>query len=173
MHHTTNALIAALMARLVGAPLRAMAAAIAAYEPPEHHMEVAGEVGGVQFVNDSKASNPDAAIADLAAMERPFVAIVGGKDKGADFGALGELLARMPRAVILIGEAADRIEEAMPGGEPERAGTLEDAIRRAYELTEPGDAVIMAPACSSFDMFRNYEHRGELFREVVRALGEG
>ncbi len=177
-HHLTNALSAAMMGRLVGTPLSAMAAAIAGYEPPEHHMEVAGEVGGVQFINDSKASNPASAVADLAAMALSFVAIVGGKDKGADFGALGELLAGMPRAVILIGEAADRIEEAMQapasgGGEPERAGTLEAAIRRAYELAEPGDAVIMAPACSSFDMFRNYEHRGETFREVVRALQEG
>ena len=171
-HHMTNALVAALMARLLGAPAGAMAAAIAAYEPPAHHMEPAGEVGGVLFINDSKASNPDSAVADLQAMDRPYIAIVGGKDKGAEFTALGRLLASAPRTVILIGEAADRIEQAMGDVQPERARTLEDAVARACELAEPGDAVIMAPACSSIDMFRDYEQRGEVFRQAVQALRE-
>ncbi len=172
-HHVTNTLVAALMARLLGAPAGAMAAAISAYEPPAHHMEIAGEVGDVLFINDSKASNPDSAVADLRAMERPYVAIVGGKDKGAEFTELGKLLGGAPRAVILIGEAADRIEQSMAGGSPERARTLEEAVQRGYELAEAGDAVIMAPACSSFDMFRDYEQRGEVFRQAVQALEEG
>jgi len=170
-HHLANVLVAATIARLLGAEPAAVARAIRGYRPPEHHMEVAGEIAGVTFINDSKASNPAAAAADLGAMDRPFVAIVGGKDKGADFTALGRLLAERPRAVILIGEAAGRIAEAM-GEEaaPERASSLEEAIRRAAELAEPGDAVIMAPACSSFDMFDDYAHRGRVFRDTAAML---
>ncbi|MFP4248659.1 MAG: UDP-N-acetylmuramoyl-L-alanine--D-glutamate ligase [Armatimonadota bacterium] len=168
-HHMINALTAALIASLVGADTEAMAAAMRSYKTPRHHMERVRGPGGVEFINDSKASNPASAVADLEAMERPFVAIVGGKDKGADFAELGLLLSSRARGVILIGEAADRIEEAMGGG-AERADTLEEAVRRAYELCESGWAVVMAPACSSFDMFRDYEHRGDAFREAVAAL---
>lgn len=170
-HHQTNALVAAVIARLAGAPVGAIARAIRAYTPPRHHMQVVGEIDGVAFINDSKASNPEAAVADLAALERPFVAIVGGKDKGGDFTALGRLLGERARAVILIGEAAERIMAEI-GERPivERAGSLSEAVRRATELARPGDAVIMAPACSSFDMFRDYEHRGELFEETVHVL---
>ena len=168
-HHMTNALVAALIARITGAGVEAIAGAMRSYETPAHHMERVDEIGGVEFINDSKASNPASAVADLHSMERPFVAIVGGKDKGADFGELGGVLSSRARAVILIGEAADRIEAAM-AGVAERAGTLAEAVRRAYELSEPGGAVILGPACSSFDMFRSYEPRGEAFREVVAAL---
>ncbi|MGI5817500.1 MAG: UDP-N-acetylmuramoyl-L-alanine--D-glutamate ligase [Armatimonadota bacterium] len=169
-HHMTNALVAAVIARHVGAEVEAIAEGIRGYVPPRHHMELVAEVGGVQFINDSKASNPESATADLGAMQRPFVAIVGGKDKGADFSALAELLSDRARAVILIGEAADRIERMLSGGAVERADTLEAAVKRAYELSGPGWAVIMAPACSSFDMFRNYEFRGEAFRKAAAAL---
>lgn len=169
-HHMTNTLVAALIARMVGVAVEAIAAGIRGYQPPTHHMEIVGEICGVQFINDSKASNPDSAVADLGAMERPFVAIVGGKDKGADFTALGKLLSTRAQAVILIGEAADRIESSIEGARLERAETLEGAVRRAYEMSEPGGAVIMAPACSSFDMFRSYEFRGAAFREAVAAL---
>jgi UDP-N-acetylmuramoylalanine--D-glutamate ligase len=169
-HHMTNALAAALVAHVAGASVEAIAAGISAYAPPEHHMELVAEIDGVQMINDSKASNPSSAVADLRAMERPFVAIVGGKDKGADFVELGRMLSRRARATILIGEAADRIEAGMEGGTIERAETLGEAVRRAHELSEPGGAVILAPACSSFDMFRNYEHRGQSFREAVAEL---
>ncbi len=178
-HHLTNALVAALIARVVGVGPDPIAEAIAGYRPPKDHMEpVEGGPEGILFINDSKASNPSAAVADLSAIERPFIAIVGGKDKGADFAELGALLAARPQAVILTGEAADRIEQAIadagaPKIEPERADTLEEAVRRACEIAESGDVVILAPACSSFDMFDNYEHRGDVFREAVRALREG
>ncbi len=170
-HHLKNLLVASVAARLLGVAPEAIARAAREYQPPEHHMEVAGEVGGVQYINDSKASNPAAAVADLAAMDRPFVAIVGGKDKGADFAELGALLVERARAVLLIGEAADRIAQAMgEAAGAERADSLEEAIARARELAQPGDAVIMAPACSSFDMFDDYRHRGRAFGEAVRRL---
>lgn len=168
-HHWTNALVAGLIARLVGADVDAIAAAMRSYQPPEHHMERVEEIGGVEFINDSKASNPASASADLMALKRPFVAIVGGKDKGADFAELGRVLSRRARAVILIGESADRIAQALEV-EALRASTLEAAVRMAGELSEAGDAVILAPACSSFDMFDSYEHRGRAFREAVGAL---
>ncbi|MFW5867401.1 MAG: UDP-N-acetylmuramoyl-L-alanine--D-glutamate ligase, partial [Armatimonadota bacterium] len=168
-HHMMNALFAAVIARAAGVGVDAIATAMRSYETPKDHMERVAEIGGVEFINDSKASNPASAVADLGAMERPFVAIVGGKDKGADFSELGALLSDRARAVVLIGEAADRIEEAMGGG-AERAETLSEAVALGYELSKPGGAVIMAPACSSFDMFRNYEHRGDEFREAVAAL---
>lgn len=170
-HHLKNLLVAAVAARLLGVGSEAIARAARGYRPPKHHMEIAGEVGGVQYINDSKASNPAAAVADLAAMERPFIAIVGGKDKGADFTELGALLVQRARAVMLIGEAADRIAEAMgEGARPARAGTLEEAVGRAAQLAQRGDAVILAPACSSFDMFDDYRHRGRVFREIVQRL---
>ncbi len=172
-HHLRNVLVAATCARLLGAPAGGIAEAVRGYEPPAHHMETVGEVRGVRFINDSKASNPSSAAADLEAMEQPFVAIVGGKDKGADFSALARLLSERPRAVVLIGESADRIAgSALNGAAFERAATLQEAVRRGMELARPGDAVIMAPACSSFDMFDDYEQRGEVFREAVRALSE-
>ena len=171
-HHLMNALIASVMARLAGAAPAAIGEGIRAYRPPRHHMEVAGEVGGVVFINDTKATNPASAVADMSALQQPFVAIVGGRDKGADFAELAALLRERPRAVILIGEAAERIAEAMgPGATPERAASLEEAVERAAALAEAGDAVIMAPACSSFDMFHDYEQRGDVFMASVRGLG--
>ncbi|HDP90276.1 MAG TPA: UDP-N-acetylmuramoyl-L-alanine--D-glutamate ligase [Thioalkalivibrio sp.] len=172
-HHLKNLLVAAVAARLLGVAAEAVARAARAYEPPAHHMQVVGEVSGVQYINDSKASNPAAAVADLAAMERPFVAIVGGKDKGADFAELGALLTERARAVVLIGEAAERIARALgEGARPEHAATLEQAVERAAQLAQSGDAVIMAPACSSFDMFEDYRHRGRAFGAAVRRLAE-
>ncbi len=172
-HYLTGILVAATCATMAGVEPDAIAAAVRAYQPPLHHMQLAAEVGGVAYYNDSKATNPAAAMADLSGMDRPYVAIVGGKDKGAGFAALGRLLARESREVVLIGEAADRIASAMgPAATPERAATLEDAVRRAAEMAEPGDAVIMAPACSSFDMFRDYEQRGEVFMRVARELAQ-
>ncbi|MGC9319811.1 MAG: UDP-N-acetylmuramoyl-L-alanine--D-glutamate ligase [Armatimonadota bacterium] len=168
-HHLTNVLVASAIASLAGAPAVAIAEAIVRYRPPKHHMEVVGEIGGVTFINDSKASNPSAALADLSSMPQPFVAIVGGKDKGADLRELAELLRERPRGVVLIGEAADRIAALMAGGF-ERAESMGEAVRRAREMARPGDAVILAPACSSFDMFEDYERRGEVFRESVRSL---
>lgn len=170
-HHRINALVAAVIARLAGAPVEAIAAAIEAYRPPQHHMQQVREIEGVVFINDSKASNPEAAIADLAAMTRPFVAIVGGRDKGGSFRALGRLLGQRARAVVLIGEAAERI-----AAEIDRhrvvvyADTLREAIDKAAELARPGDAVVMAPACSSFDMFNDYADRGEQFERIVIEL---
>jgi len=172
-HHLTNALAAAVVARLLGVEAAQIGAAVRAYEPPEHHMELVAEIGGVSFINDSKASNPSAALADLAALERPFVAIVGGKDKGADFRELGEFLAARARRVILIGEAANGIAAAMGDTDAaEHADSLEAAVARASDAAEPGEVVILAPACSSFDMFRNLGHRGEVFRAAVQMLAE-
>lgn len=169
-HLRMNLLVAAVTARLLGAPVEAIAQAARNYRPPEHHLQGVGEIDGVEFINDSKATNPAAATADLEAMDRPFVAIVGGKDKGADFTRLGALLTERARAVILIGEAAERIALTLGEVPYQRASTLEEAVAVAARLAVAGDAVIMAPACSSFDMFRDYAHRGHVFQQAVRRL---
>jgi len=170
-HSLLNMLVAATAARLLDAPPAAIAAAIRAYRTTPDHLELVAEVGGVAFINDSKATNPASAAADLGALDRPFVAIVGGKHKGMAYDDLGRLLVARARAVVLIGEAADLIAAAMgEGARPETAATLPEAIARAAELAQPGDAVIMAPACSSFDMFDDYAHRGRVFRETVLAM---
>jgi len=171
-HHATNLLAAAVVARMLGVQAAQIAAAVREYEPPQHHMEHVAEIGGVDFINDSKACNPAAALADLAAIEQPFVTIVGGKDKGAGFSGLGEFLCERARQVVLIGEATDRIAAAMGDAAPEHAESMEAAVARAWQLAQPGDAVILAPGCSSFDMFNDAEHRGEVFCEVVRALAQ-
>ncbi|HUS79988.1 MAG TPA: UDP-N-acetylmuramoyl-L-alanine--D-glutamate ligase [Armatimonadota bacterium] len=170
-HHLPAVLSAAIIARLLGLSPDVIAGAIRSYQPPPHHMEVVARVGEVVFISDSKATNPAAAVADLSALDRPYVAIVGGKDKGADFAELGALLNSGPRAVILIGEAADRIAGAMgEESDPWRANSLPEAMERALDLARPGDAVILAPACSSFDMFTDASHRGEVFREKALQL---
>lgn len=169
-HHLTNILVAAIGARLIGARSEAIARAIAGYTPPEHHMQVVDDVGGVTFINDSKASNPGAAVADIMSLDRPAVVIVGGKDKSADFSELGRVLSQVAGAVILIGEAAGRIENAMGRAPAERARSLEEAVTLASSLARPGDVVILAPACSSFDMFDDYAQRGRVFASCVEAL---
>jgi len=171
-HHATNALAAAVVARLLGVEPQQMAAAVRHYEPPGHHMEHVAEIAGVDFISDSKACNPSAALADLATLEQPFVAIVGGKDKGMDFRGLGEFLRERARRVVLIGEAADRIAEAMGGAAPERADSMEAAVTRARQLAQPGDAVVLAPGCSSFDMFNDAGDRGDIFSQIVRVLAD-
>lgn len=170
-HHLSNVLVATAITRTVGVAAEAIADGIAQYQGPAHHMEVVDAPGEIRFINDTKASNPSSAVADLSALRTPFVAIVGGKDKGADFGDLAALLSERARATVLIGESAARIADLMDDrAAVKRAGSMDEAVRLAAELAAPGDTVILAPACSSFDMFDDYAHRGRVFREAVRAL---
>jgi UDP-N-acetylmuramoylalanine--D-glutamate ligase len=167
-------LLAALLAVVaLGAEPRKALAALASFAALPHRCELVAERGGVRFVNDSKATNPGATLPALAFETRPVLWIAGGKDKGLDYRELAAApLARVRRA-LLIGEAAPRIAEALAGRvEIESVGTLDAAVARAAALAAPGDVVLLSPACASFDQFRNFEHRGERFRELVRALGE-
>jgi UDP-N-acetylmuramoylalanine--D-glutamate ligase len=133
-----------------------------------------GERRGVRFYDDSKATNVDSVVAGLDGFPVPFVLIAGGRDKGGSYAPLVEVLRRSPcRAVIVIGEAAPKIRAALAGAVlTEDAATLEEAVARAYQLSLRGEAVVLSPACSSYDMFDNYEHRGRVFRDAVEVLRE-
>ena len=173
-HNQANALAALLAARLAGAAPEAARAGLLAFRPLAHRMELVAEAAGVSYYDDSKGTNVGAVVAALDGFPRPVVLIAGGRDKGGDYGPLVDVMARVGRAAVLIGEAADRLEQAFHGRLPvERAGTLEAAVATARRLARAGDAVVLSPACSSFDMFRDYAHRAEVFRAAVsRIAGE-
>ncbi len=172
-HNQANALAALLAARLAGAPPEAAQAGLAAFQPLAHRMELVAETEGVAYYDDSKGTNVGAAVAALDGFPRPVVLIAGGRDKGGDYAPLVDVMARVGRATVVIGEAADKIAAAFArqGRLPlERAQTLEAAVAAARRLARPGDAVVLSPACSSFDMFRDYAHRAEVFRAAVAQI---
>jgi UDP-N-acetylmuramoylalanine--D-glutamate ligase len=172
-HNVANVLAAALAAALFGAPADAIGDAVRAYRPAEHVLERVAVVDGVTFVNDTKATNEAAAIAALDAVAAPVVLIAGGKDKGVDLSAFAARSAQRARAIYLIGETAGDIARdvtAAGGPTPVLCASLEEAVRRSAEAARPGDTVLLAPACSSHDMFVDYSARGEQFREIVHKL---
>jgi UDP-N-acetylmuramoylalanine--D-glutamate ligase len=136
-----------------------------------HRVEFVRSVAGVSYYNDSKGTNVGAVLAALDGFPEPVVLIAGGKDKGVDFRPLRAALGRKARAVVLLGEASGRMARELAGAAPITvAGTLSQAVRAAAEAARKGDAVVFSPACSSFDMFRNFEERGEAFRKAVEEL---
>ncbi len=173
-HNLENVCAALAVGRDLGIPTERMVATISAFAGVEHRLERVADIDGVAFFNDSKATNTDAAIKALEAFDgRPgqTVAILGGIGKGQDFSVLAPVARGRVRHAVLIGEAADEIDRALAGVCPAtRAGSMADAVRRAREVAEPGDRVVLAPACSSFDMFENFEHRGRIFKQEVEAL---
>ena len=172
-HLLLDLLAAAAAARLMGADAAAIARAAAEFRGVEHVLEHVAEIGGVAFFNDSKATNVDAARKSLEAFDRPVVAIVGGRYKGGDFGLLRPPLAARGKAVMAIGEAQGRVVEALAAVVPVvPCGTLREAVERAFAAAAPGDVVLLAPACASFDMFQDYADRGRAFKREVRALAE-
>jgi UDP-N-acetylmuramoylalanine--D-glutamate ligase len=167
-HNQANALAALLASRLAGAPRAAASAGLAAFRPLAHRMELVADAGGVAYYDDSKGTNVGAVVAALEGFPRPVVLIAGGRDKGGDYAPLAAALGRVGRAAVLIGEAADKMQAAFAGVlAVERAATMDDAVEAARRLARPGDAVVLSPACSSFDMFRDYAHRAEVFRDAV------
>jgi UDP-N-acetylmuramoylalanine--D-glutamate ligase len=149
-----------------------MAPPLSTYEPLPHRCEVIRSVRGVEYVNDSKGTNPDSVEKALHSETRPIVLIAGGKDKGFEYDALTELVALRCRAVVVLGEMADRIEAIWKDRVPvANAGwSLEKAVQLASGLAQPGDVVLFSPGTSSFDMFKNYADRGNQFRALVHSL---
>jgi UDP-N-acetylmuramoylalanine--D-glutamate ligase len=146
--------------------------ALAADRPLPHRMEPVKTVGGVTYINDSKATNVDATIKSLRSIESDVVLIMGGLDKNGEFGLLEEHLAHV-KLVVLIGDAKQNIKKVLTGKcRLSEAATMEEAVELAAEVSNTGDTVLLAPACASFDMFENYGHRGEVFRAAVNALKE-
>jgi UDP-N-acetylmuramoylalanine--D-glutamate ligase len=144
------------------------------YAGLEHRLEPAGELQGVRFVNDSKATNADSLRVALQSFPDPVVLIAGGRDKGQDFRPLAPLVARHVRHIVLIGEGAAAMARAWPDVSQERAGSLADAVRAAFEAARgSGAVVLLSPGCASFDMFRDYEDRGRRFKYEVTRLAAG
>ncbi|MDQ3859479.1 MAG: UDP-N-acetylmuramoyl-L-alanine--D-glutamate ligase, partial [Actinomycetota bacterium] len=172
-HNRENAVAAAAAARAAGLPVEAIAAALHAFTGVAHRLELVREVGGVGYVNDSKATNAAAARRALAAYStEPVHVILGGSLKGESFQALADSIGANVRRAYLIGEAAEAIaaDLARAGVSHERSGDLETAVRAAARAARPGDVVLLSPACASFDQFRDYEDRGERFRALVEEL---
>jgi UDP-N-acetylmuramoylalanine--D-glutamate ligase len=134
-------------------------------------MELVADVGGVRFVNDSKATNVEAALRSIESFERGVVPIIGGRFKGGDIGVLREPLRARARAVIAIGEARGLVRRALDGAVPvHEVAAFDLAVEMAYELAKPAGVVLLAPACASFDMFRDYAERGRKFKEAVARI---
>jgi UDP-N-acetylmuramoylalanine--D-glutamate ligase len=177
-HNVANACAAALCARLAGVARADVVAVLETFRGLPHRMVHVADVGGVAFYDDSKATNVGASVAaidGLAPRVGRIVLIAGGKDKGGDYAALRERLAVSARGVVLIGEARPIIARALSNAAypVQEADSLEEAVSRAAALAQPGDAVLLAPACASFDMFRSYAHRGDVFQAAVHALQGG
>ena len=170
-HNIENVLAASLAASRGGVPLERIAAAVRTFKAVEHRLEFVRKLDGIDFFNDSKATSVDATLKALDAFAGGVWVILGGKDKGLDYGALREPLRAKARAALLIGAAAEKIAAAIEGAVPlVESGTLEAAVAYAFEHAAPGDTVLLAPACASFDQFKSYEHRGEVFKEMVNRL---
>ncbi|HEY0784706.1 MAG TPA: UDP-N-acetylmuramoyl-L-alanine--D-glutamate ligase [Acidobacteriaceae bacterium] len=167
-HNLENVLAAVCAARLAGVEAEAIRSAVESFRAVEHRLEFVTRQEGVEYYNDSKATNVDATAKALAAFPSGIHLILGGKDKGSDYRALRPLLAERVRAVYTIGSAAEKIEQHIHGAAPVvRAGTLKRAVELAAEAARTGEVVLLAPACSSFDQFANYEERGRAFKELV------
>jgi UDP-N-acetylmuramoylalanine--D-glutamate ligase len=172
-HNVANALAACALARSLGASREALAQGLRSFKGLPHRLQLVAERDGVAWYDDSKGTNVGATVAALTGLGRPALLIAGGEGKGQDFAPLAPPVAAHARRVLLIGRDAPLIERALAAsGVPlERCATLEQAVARAAQLAQPGDAVLLSPACASFDMFRDYRHRGEVFAAALRALG--
>jgi UDP-N-acetylmuramoylalanine--D-glutamate ligase len=170
-HNLENVLAAVAAARIAGAETGAIDKGVRSFTGVEHRLEFVAEIGGVRYYNDSKATNVDATQKALDAFPGRILVILGGKDKGSDYTVLQKPLREKAILALLVGAAAEKIEKQIAGSVAiERAGNIERAVEIASHAARPGDVVVLAPACASFDQFQNYEHRGRVFKELVRQL---
>jgi len=170
-HNLENVLAAVAATRLAGASSKAVREGVLSFVGVEHRLEFVAEVHGVRYYNDSKATNVDATLKALDAFPGRILVILGGKDKGSDYTLLQNALREKAILALLIGAAAGKIEGQIAGSVAiERAGTLDRAVEIASQAARAGDVVLLAPACASFDQFQNYEHRGGVFKALVREL---
>ena len=174
-HNLENVLAAVCAGRLMGCQPEKIRQAVSQFKAVEHRLEFVATIRGVDYYNDSKATNVDATIKALESFPANIHLILGGKDKGSDYSVLNDLLRKRVKRVYTIGAAAAKIESqivSQKNGGPEivHAETLENAVRRANAVAQPGDVVLLAPACASFDQFKNYEQRGQVFKDIVMRL---
>jgi UDP-N-acetylmuramoylalanine--D-glutamate ligase len=172
-HSVENVLAASLAAFVLGVPAETIAAAVRSFGGVAHRMEFVRDLDGVRYINNSMCTNVAAAVSSLLAMDRPTVVIMGGADKQLEYAPIASALHEKAKHVILIGQVADKMEAAFLAGgykRISRATTLEDAVTQARSFADEGEAVLLLPACASFDMFRDFEARGVAFRQAVHAL---
>jgi UDP-N-acetylmuramoylalanine--D-glutamate ligase len=172
-HNIANALAASALALSMGIPHERIQAGLRTFKGLPHRLERVATLNGVDWYDDSKGTNVGATVAALSGLARSTVLIAGGEGKGQDFSPLAEPVRKFSSHVLLIGRDARLIERALSGVKVESCGTLEAAVLRAAEIARPGQAVLLSPACASFDMFRDYKHRGEVFTAAVKGLGAG
>lgn len=171
LHNVENIAAATTAGLLANAPPQKIAEAIAQFKGVEHRLEWVAEIRGVRFYNDSKATNTDATVKALEAFDAGIILILGGRDKEGDFRVLRPMIESRVKRVILLGEASKKIKSQLSGTVAmDQATNLKNATELAFEQAVPGDTVLLAPACASFDMFENYEHRGRVFKGVVNRL---
>ncbi len=170
-HNLENVLAATAAGFLSGIDLAVMADTFRTFAGVEHRLEFTRNVGGVDYYNDSKGTNVDSALQALQALDQPLIVIMGGKDKGGDFTSLRSLVTRKVKLLILIGAATEKIFSVL-GSDVNtiKVGDMQEAVNLAYRSAQPGDTVLLEPACASFDMFNNFEHRGRVFKQIVSAL---
>lgn len=171
-HNLENVLAAVCASVLMGCSAEKIRQAVHGFKAVEHRLEFVASIGGVDYYNDSKATNVDATIKALESFPSNIHLIVGGKDKGSDYTVLNDLLRQRVKRVYTIGAAAGKIESQIKGAEVVHAETLENAIRQAHSSAQAGDVVLLAPACASFDQFKSYEHRGRVFKDAVQAMAK-
>ncbi len=170
-HNLENVMAAMIPPLLDGCPAETVWKAVTAFRGLPHRMEMIRVIDGVSYCNDSKATNVGSVVKSLEGLEAPVTLIAGGKDKGGDYAPLAEQVRRKVAHLLLIGEAASRMEQALGAlTDCRRLDTLEDAVRRARELTPDGGIVLLSPGCSSFDMFASFEERGRCFARAVEQL---
>ena len=174
LHNVANGLAAHALATAAGIPAEPLARALREFKGLAHRVQPVAEARGVRFYDDSKGTNVGASVAALEGFDVPVVLLAGGDGKGQDFAPLAPAVRAHARAVVLIGRDAEAIAAALAGtGVPlHRAPSMEAAVRAAFALAREGDAVLLSPACASFDMFRNYGHRGDVFAAAARSLAE-
>jgi UDP-N-acetylmuramoylalanine--D-glutamate ligase len=172
-HNLENVLAAVCTAALMGCSVDSIRDAVRTFKAVEHRLEYVATIRGVDYYNDSKATNVDATIKALESFPANIHLVLGGKDKGSDYTVLNDLLRQRVKSVYTIGAAAEKIQSHIKGTTNIiSARTIEAAIKQASEAAQPGDVVLLAPACASFDQFQNYEHRGKIFKQLVRKLAD-
>jgi UDP-N-acetylmuramoylalanine--D-glutamate ligase len=173
-HNMANAMAATLAANVMGVPPASIRATLRNFKGVEHRLEFVRELDGITYVNDSKATNVDSVWYALRSFDRPLIVLMGGRDKGNDYARLREPVQKNVRAIVAIGESAEKVRAAFaPVVRVESAATMGDAVSAARRLALSGDIVLLSPACASFDWFDNYEHRGRVFKETVMSLTSG
>jgi UDP-N-acetylmuramoylalanine--D-glutamate ligase len=171
VHNVENVLAAVVATRLAGASIEAIRKTVSEFKAVEHRLEFVATIAGVDYYNDSKATNVDATAKAIAAFPGGIHLILGGKDKNSDYTTLIPLLKERVKRVYTIGAAAEKIEQHLRGSVPIlHAETLTNAVKEASGRAQKGEIVLLAPACSSFDQFENYEHRGRVFKDLVTEL---